>query len=305
MKYAICIDLGGTNLKVALVDGNYSVLYKKVLSTAFWNRKGVLIDAMVGVVNETIQEARLSRKSIVGLGIGIPGPVDALTGFVHFLPNIPGIKKINLKTLLTSRLRLHVSVDNDAKLMCLAEAAIGAARGLRNVLCVTLGTGVGGALILNNRLYRGANNAAGEFGHLPINEEGPECACGGRACLERYIGNISILKEARVVFPELESLEDLTCYARQGNKKAVKIWERVGTRLGIALAGVINLLNLDAVVIGGGVAGAGPYLFNAVRATIRDRGMSVQKRQVKVLKASLGRNAGIIGAAVLVMKGAQ
>lgn len=303
MTYAVCIDLGGTNFKLALVDRDYSVRAKKVIGTDMGGSRKQFLDALTGGVEAIMREAGLTRKSVKGVGIGVPGPVNAATGFVHLLPNIPGIRNINLKQLLSRRLGIAVYVDNDAKLMCVAESAAGAAHGFSNVLCVTLGTGVGGALILNGRLYRGNDNAAGEFGHTPLNEHGPVCPCGGRACLERYIGNASIFKEARSHYPAIESLEELTARARKGDAQAVALWDSVGTRLGIALAGAVNLLNLDAVVVGGGVAGAGRYLFDAVRRTIRERAMSVQGRRVCVVRARLGNNAGLIGAAVMVMKG--
>ncbi len=221
---------------------------------------------------------------------------------MHFLPNIPGFKNIRLAELLRHALGIPVMVDNDAKLMALAEFTCGAAAGFGNCLCLTLGTGVGGGLILNGRLYRGIDNAAGELGHIPLNEAGPPCNCGGIACLEAYIGNARILNQATEVFQREMSLEELSDMAARGDPRAIRIWKAAGGVLGTALSGVVNLLNLDAIVIGGGVANAGRVLFYEVRSTIRRRAMSVQARRVKVFKARLGNDAGIIGAAILVLQ---
>ncbi len=163
-----------------------------------------------------------------------------------------------------------------------------------------MGTGVGGGIIINRTLYRATTFAAGEIGHIPINEKGPRCNCGGSACLEAYIGNSRIIKEARKLFKRDISLEELSVLAKKQNKRALDIWHNVARRLGIALVGVVNLLNLDAIIIGGGVANTGKILFDKVRETVKARAMSVQAKHVKIFKAKLANDAGLIGAAVLV-----
>jgi glucokinase len=296
----IAIDLGGTNLKCALLDGALKIRTKSLFDTKSFNSKNKLIDGLAGSVKNFISELNVSGSSILVIGIGLPGPVDSLKGIVHFLPNIPGWRKVGLKKILEKRLGLPVFIDNDAKLMALAEHEAGSAKGYSNVLCLTLGTGVGGGLFINNFLYRGVDNAAGEIGHIPLNERGPVCGCGSQACLESYIGNNRIIKRARKLFGPDIRLEDVSRLAREKNRKAIAFWDDVGKKLGLALSGAVNLLNLEAVVIGGGVAGAGYALFESVRHTILERAMSVQAKRVKVLKAALGNDAGLIGAGYLV-----
>ncbi|MDD5115759.1 MAG: ROK family protein [Candidatus Omnitrophica bacterium] len=298
--FIIAIDLGGTNLKCALLDGALKIKAKSSFNTRSFNSKQKLIDGLAGSVNSFISELHVSGSSILGIGIGLPGPVDSLKGIVHFLPNISGWRKVGLKKILEQRLGLPVFIDNDAKLMALAEHEAGSARGYGNVLCLTLGTGVGGGLFINNLLYRGVDNAAGEIGHVPLNEHGPVCGCGSQACLESYIGNSRIIRRARRLFGPDVRLEDVSRLAREKNRKALAFWDDVGKKLGLALSGAVNLLNLEAVVIGGGVAGAGYVLFKSVRRTILERAMSVQAKRVKVLKAALGNDAGMIGAGYLV-----
>ncbi len=297
------IDLGGTNLKIALLDLKYRIKHKEVLNTQRFNKKEVLISAIVDSVDKILKDNNLSRKSLLGVGLGLPGPIDYEKGIVHFFPNIPGWKEVKLKTILARKLRLPVFVDNDAKVMCLAEHKLGAARGSTNAICITLGTGVGGGVIINGKLYRGLSNAAGEIGHMPINEKGHQCNCGGRACLESYIGNNRILVEARKIFGHGITLEKLSYLANKQNRRAKGIWLKVAERLSVTLVGVVNLLNPDCIVIGGGVAGAGKILFDNIRKIIARQAMSVQARHVKVFKAKLGNNAGLIGAAILVKEG--
>jgi glucokinase len=299
-QFFIGIDLGGTNLKIAILDKKYKIVDRQVLSTKQFKKKENLIQAICYSVNRITEKNNLKKQGILGIGLGLPGPVDEKKGLVHFFPNIPGWRKVKLKKILEKKIGLPVFLDNDAKLMTLAEYKFGQAAGFKNVLCLTLGTGVGGAVIMGGALYRGLDNAAGEIGHIPINERGARCNCGGNACLETYIGNNRILTQAKRTFKRNISLEELSSLAKRRNKQAVSLWLKVGERLGIALAGIVNLLNLDAIVIGGGVANAGSILFDKVKKTLRYRAMSVQAARVKVFKAKLGNDAGLIGASIMV-----
>jgi len=299
-KFIIGIDLGGTNLKIALIDLKYRIKDKKVLSTQEFIKKDALILTIINSINKIIENNKLKKANILGIGLGLPGPIDNRQGIVHFFPNIPGWKEVNLKNILEKRLKLSVFLDNDAKLMCLAEHKLGAARAAKQAVCLTLGTGVGGGIIINGQLYRGASNASAEIGHIPINEKGPRCNCGGRACLEAYIGNNRIISQAKRLFKRDISLEELSLLAKKHNKQAEALWKTFAQRLGIALVGVVNLLNPDCIILGGGVAEAGKVLFDNVKKVILERAMPVQARQVRILKAKLGNNAGLIGAAILV-----
>jgi glucokinase len=295
----IGIDLGGTNLKIGLSDSSCKIISKQVFSTTSFGRKESLIQAVTDSVGVILRVNRIPRTAVLGIGFGLPGPVDSAKGIVHFFPNIPGWREVNLGQILRKRLGFPVFIDNDANLMALAEARRGAAKGAANAVCITLGTGVGGGLILEGRLYRGSTYAAGEAGHIPISEDGPDCGCGSHGCLESYIGNRRILARARAVFGGGISLEELSRKARRGVPAAAKIWSDAGVKLGIALAGVVNLLNPDVIVIGGGVANAGAPLFDIVRKTIARRAMPMQARHVRIRRAALA-DPGIIGACLLV-----
>jgi len=299
-KYIIGIDLGGTNLKIALVGPDLKIKARLVLSTADFHEKSGLIQAIVFAVIRILAVNQCSKSQVLGVGLGLPGPIDTDKGLVHFFPNIPGWREVYLKKLLEQKIKLPVFIDNDANLMALAESRLGAAKGMRNAVCLTLGTGVGGGIIIDNKLYRGSTYAAGEIGHMPVNEKGPDCNCSGFACLEAYIGNKRLLKEAKGMFDRHISLEELSGLAAKKNKKAVMIWERMAERLGVVLSGIVNLLNPDVIVIGGGVANAGRIIFDQVKETVLSRAMVVQAKHVRIVKAKLGSDAGMIGAALLV-----
>jgi len=302
-KFIVGIDLGGTNLKVALLDCKYRILHKEVLSTKDFSKKDQLISAIIQAVRSILRNGGISDKQLVGLGIGLPGPIDTVAGLVHFFPNIPGWKDVNLRNTLEKKLKIPVSIDNDANLMCLAEFKKGAARGAQNAVCLTLGTGVGAGLIIERKLFRGSSFAAGELGHVPLNEAGPRCNCGGTACLEAYIGNKRVMKKARQVFGRNIPLDELSAMAKKGDKRALGIWNEFSAHLGRALVVVVNLLNPDKIVIGGGVAAAGRVIFDRVRKVVATDAMSVQAKRVSILKARLGSDAGMIGAAILVNEG--
>ncbi len=304
-KYIICIDLGGTNLRIALVNPSLKIIKRKSLYTGKFDNRDGLIRGICVSVKKFIQEGKLNRINILGIGIGVPGPVDFDCGRIQYLPNLRGWKGFPLKGILEKKSGFPVFIDNDANLMGLAELRMGAAKRFTNSLCLTLGTGVGGALIINKNLYRGSTFNAGEAGHMPINENGERCNCGGRACLEVYVGNKRILAIARKVFGRDITLEQLSGLAKKGNTAAVKVWNDTAAHIGVALSAVVNLLNPDAIVIGGGVANAGNVLFSRIRKTISGRAMPAQARHVKVLKAKLGNDAGLIGAAILVKENLQ
>ncbi len=316
MQLLVGVDIGGTNIKFALMDRKARLKGRRIFSTAKFKGKKVLIDKIVNQVENIISESGLSRKDIIGVGVGIPGAVDIITGTIHYLTNIPGWQEVPFGNILKKRLGLPVFVDNDVNVMALGELFFGAGIGAKNMLCITLGTGVGGGLILEGKLYRGSSSAAGEFGHMPINIDGPKCNCGSRACVEAYVGNHYIARDviARIKKGEKTSIKKLagndlskitpeiiSRAARAGDRFAKKVWIDAGNKIGVGLAGVVNLLNVEKIVIGGGVAEAGKILFDSIKKTIMTRAMKLPARTVKVVKAKLRSDAGLIGAAALVL----
>ncbi|MBI3601310.1 MAG: ROK family protein [Candidatus Omnitrophica bacterium] len=301
-KYVVGVDVGGTNIKLGLVHPGGRVMARSHFPTKpLSSSKKQLIAVLAEAIKKIITVNDLKIKDIAGIGIGLPGLIDYPRGRVRFLPNIPGWRNVPLKAILQKKLNLPVFIDNDVTLITLAEWKFGAGRGVEHLICLTLGTGVGSGLILDNRLYRGAANAAGELGHLPLNEQGPACNCGGFGCFETYVGNRRLFALAsRIMNKPKMTTQQMFVLANQGHPKALRFWRQVATHIGNGLVGVVNLFNPELIIIGGGVSNNEKFLFPAIRAVIKKRAMSLQAAMVKIRRAKLGDDAGIIGAQVLV-----
>lgn len=309
------IDIGGTSIKYGLVDGKGNILYKQQRATMADKGAEPLMHLVTNIAESLLLHAAEEDLDIRWLGVGTPGAVDARTGTVIGLsPNIAGWQGTAIGETLSDRLNMTVYVENDANNVAVAEARFGAAIGYSSVVCVTIGTGVGGGLILNGKLWRGANHSAGEIGHMSINFDGPECGHGVRGCIERYCSSSAIIDRARKklsggltpVFEEVldEGLDDLNIKkifsaAKKGDHLAVEVIEETADLLATGLAGVVNLLNPEIVVIGGGVADGGGGFVDAVSAGIRAKAFPSATENLRVTKATLGNNAGFIGAALL------
>ena len=317
-KYVIAIDLGGTNVKIAVIKDEKKILRKIILTTKKYKNKNALIEGLSRASIMLINESGLQKNDVLGIGIGAPGLIDSKRGIIHHLVNIKGFKDVPLKKLMEKATGLSVFLDNDVNIMTLGELYHGAGKGAKNMLCVTLGTGVGGGIVIDGRLYRGSSLSAGEIGHMPLNETGPGCNCGGFGCMEKFVGNKYIVNRAiekikegkksiirKLVNGNLRRVtpEVISAAAKKGDRLAIAIWDEIGAHLGVTLAGAVNLLNPEKIVIGGGVSEAGKFLFEGVRRTIKERAMKIPAQRAKVVKASLGQDAGLIGAAVLVRLG--
>ncbi len=301
MKYVLGVDVGGTNIKFGLVNKKGDIIARSNMKTSCV-KKGCqnLIKAIVAEGESLFKENKLKRKNILGVGIGLPGLIDIEKGFVHYLPNISGWNNVPLKSIFEKKIKLPTFIDNDVNVITLAEAKFGAGKGVNNLVCITLGTGVGSGLVLDGRLYRGEGFAAGELGHMPLNEKGDKCTCGGSGCLETLVGNKRLLKKARSVFKRNVPIEEISPLARQGDKRAIKFWEETALHIGNGLVGVVNLLNPRLIVIGGGISNNHKYLFNTIRQVIKKRAMRKQASMVRIVRAKLGNDAGIMGAQALV-----
>jgi glucokinase len=304
-KYVVGVDVGGTNIKLGVVGPSGQVIVKNSFATKPYALSRIkLISALSREIEASIIAAGLNKKQIAGVGIGLPGLVDYEKGIVRFLPNIPGWRGVHLKSILQKRVKLPVFVDNDVKIITLAESKFGAGRGVRNLVCLTLGTGVGAALILNGQLYRGEDNAAGELGHMPLNEHGPQCNCGGFGCFETYVGNRALFALAsRVMGTPGMTTQKMFTLAKKGNKKALLFWKKAAEHIGNGLVGIVNLLNPRLIIIGGGISHNEKFLFKAITEIIRRRAMSLQGSAFKIKRAEFKDDAGIIGAYVLVTGG--
>ncbi len=291
-RHILGIDVGGTNVKLGIVAPGGKITARANIATKKYSRsKHQLIKAMVHASTDLMAAEGLRPDDFCGVGIGLPGLIDPVEGVVRYLPNIAGWRNVPLQSILEKDLGLPVFIENDVNMITLAEWRFGAGQGYRNFMCITLGTGVGGGLILNDSMYRGEGFVAGEVGHMPL----------GDTTLEGHIGNRVLREKAGKIFKNKSiELPDVFALAKQGNVRAVEFWEEVGVHLGTTLAGVINLLNIRLVIVGGGVSNNFRFFAPALKATIKARAMRVQAGMVKVARCKLHDDAGIIGARILV-----
>jgi glucokinase len=305
-RQAIGIDFGGTSIKSAVVQAGSILERGEPIDPQQHPQSQSLVAAIV----EVIGALRAVHPEVAAIGIGLPGFVDPARGVVHTLTNVAGWSEVPLHAQITARTGLPAVVENDAKAMAYGEFKHGAARGFRYVICVTLGTGVGGALILDGCIYGGAQHAAGELGHTSIDYRGKLGPYGDRGGLEEYVGNQQIADRAaelyrnagrKVTQAQCQPFE-LAKAAARGDAVALGLWDTIGTEIGCALANAVWLLNPDAIIIGGGIANAGELILEPIRRTIRARTLPLVHEQLKVLPAMLGNDAGIIGNAELALE---
>lgn len=309
------IDIGATNIKYGLVDQTGKVLFREQRPTVAEKGADALLHLVTNIGERLLLFAAEDDHEVRWVGIGTPGGVDARTGrVIGPCPNIAGWEGIEIGPHLSDRLNLEVYIENDVNAMALAEAKFGAAIGYNSVVCAAVGTGVGGGLILNGQLWRGASSTAGELGHMSINFEGPSCHDEARGCIEKYCCSAAIIARTRQklkdnmteAFAEILNgdpgnlnIKKLFQAAKKGDQVASAVIEETADYLAIGLAGIVNLLNPEIVVIGGGVADGGAGFVEAVSAGIRKRAFAPATEHLRVSRATLGNDAGFIGAAIL------
>jgi glucokinase len=306
---AIGIDFGGTSVKPGVVVGDKIIEHAERIPTRSHEGEASLLDAIVA----SIEKLRDRHPEVCAIGAGLPGMVDSVNGVVHELSNVPGWKDVAITQLLAERTGLPVAIDNDANAMTYAEWLFGAGRDGVNVVCMTLGTGVGGGLIIEGKLYRGSQLGAGEIGQMTIDPDGVPGHYGNFGALEKYVGNTQIAQRAQKLYNAAgltKSEEECSPLALEkaadaGDAIARQIWEEVGFKIGITLCDIVWLLNPDRIVIGGGVAKAGEYVFRPIKKTIRERTMKVFHEHLEIVPAALGNDAGIIGSAALAVEKAH
>lgn len=310
----IGIDLGGTNIKAALVNTDTGDI-AATRSTPTRAREGhdAVISQMAVLVEEIILASNKTKADIGGIGVGIPGALDLDKGMTVFLPNLPGNwRNVPVRDQLARISGLHVAILNDARSMTMGEWKFGAGRGF-DMACYTLGTGIGGGLVLNGQLHLGINGSAGELGHVSVDLNGPICGCGSRGCIEAYASGpaIAALGMKAIVQGRNTTMADMCGgdlnkvtpelvaeAAKRGDEAAREIYEFAGNIIGAGIANVITATTPRRIVIGGGVAAAGELILDPIRRSMRSRVFLVDALQVEVVAAQLGNNAGLIGAAV-------
>jgi glucokinase len=308
-NYAIGVDVGGTRIAVGLVERKGRIVKDAKRLTP---KAGPF--AVVDTVIDLSQEVSVGVQpaEITGMGIGLPAQIDFLKQSVEFCTNLP-LAGVDMRSLIMSKTRLEVTLDNDGNLAAYGEARYGAGKGAHDFLTITLGTGVGGGIFINGEPYRGSRGMGGEFGHVVVDLDGPDCPCGGKGHLEAFLGRPAIAAEGRAAAkeykgreilaaaggdPEAITAEAVIAAALKGDDVARRILLDAGEILGRGLVGFVNVFNPELIVIGGGVGESAGMLVERAAEVMRGEALA-GRRDVKVVPALLGNDAGILGAAAL------
>ena len=310
MKYCFGVDIGGTTVKMGLFEATGTILEKWEIKTHTEEEGKAILPDVAASLKEKKAEHDLADADIIGVGVGVPAPVTE-EGIVFGSANL-GWKYKEVKKELEELTGLDVEVGNDANVAALGEMWKGGGLGQKNIVMVTLGTGVGGGIIIDGQILTGANGAGGEIGHICVNyEETDQCGCGNRGCLEQYASATGIVRLAKkkleagtadtVLNAENLTAKDVFDAVKAGDQVAMEIAEEFGRYLGYALANIAALVDPEAIVIGGGVSKAGEILLDYVEKAYKERVFFANKK-VRFALAQLGNDAGIFGAAKMVLK---
>jgi glucokinase len=309
-RAVIGVDLGGTNVRTSIITPGGDVLEKLREPTQAVEGHVKVIERLVRNISRQRETARQRDLQVLGVGVGAPGVIRAAHGVVVRSPNFPDWDNLPLRQELESAVGLPVSIENDANAAALGEHWLGAGKGIGSMIFLTLGTGVGGGIVLNGRIWQGADGMAGEVGHMTIRPDGRRCGCGNRGCLEMYASSRGIVlsyREALAKERPARSAEGLTSAdiyqaARDGEPAAIAVMQEMGRALGIGIADLINIFNPEMIVIGGGVKDAWPLFIEAARDEVRKRAFDYPASRTQIVPSVLGDDAGMIGAAAVALQ---
>jgi glucokinase len=300
----IGIDLSGPVLRAALVDDNGEVIERREAS--------IEADGLVAQVEQVVRELRTVNPNVTSVGIAVPGLVNRTTDRVIASRDLPSTVREDLHTEFTSAIGVRVEIENDANAAAYGEYKVGAGRGSRDMFYVTIGEGIGGAIILDGKLWTGSSGFAGEFGHITIDTEGLECDCGNTGCLETVASAPNIVRRAnerlfrdgtsslsRLAINKNFTADDVAHEAKNGDDFSMMMIERTGKYIGTGVASVLNLLNIERIVLGGGVMDAGELILNPIIQEARRRAFQPCFEATQILAATLGPDAASIGVALL------
>ncbi|GAB4116463.1 MAG: glucokinase [Candidatus Caldatribacteriota bacterium] len=315
-KLAISVDIGGTNIRSVIVNNQGEIISSLKVPTLAQRGKGATIKRIINAIYQVINQAKINPVELSGIGISAPGPLNGETGIISFTPNLPGWKNVPLRKILEDEFKMKVVLENDANAAAWGERSFGVAQGVNNFACFTLGTGIGGGIIIDGKIYHGADYGAAEFGHMTVNKDGPRCNCGKYGCLEAYSSATGIknriknrLKEGvKSEFLNLSPesnideirLKSIFEAARQGDKLVADIVEEAIIYLGIAISNIANILNPQMVILLGGISNEGEKLLIPLRKEIKKGTLYTHYRSLKIIVGELGDMAGVIGVASLI-----
>lgn len=305
---ALAADLGGTNLRMAAISKEGKILYRARRETPSTKNAEQILQTIVESAEEC-RRAVISQGEVFAISVAVPGTVNVGKGIILKAPNIPALNNYYVSEKIKNELKLLCVLENDANAAAVGENWLGASKDFQNSICITLGTGVGGGIILDGKVLRGIDGTAGEIGHVCVEPSGVPCGCGSNGCLEQYSSATAVVRLTRDLsdsYPKSDlngknPLTSLEIYeaGKSGDALALEVFRRQGFFLGIALAGLINVLNPEVIVIGGGAAAGWDLFVSSMIEQINKRAYKEPAERAKIVRAELGDDAGILGAARL------
>jgi glucokinase len=313
----VAVDLGGSKIAVAIISDDYQVLAREHHPTPAEEGVDSVINQVISSVRQVVTSGNLTLAQLYGVSLAAAGAMDSQRGIITLSPNLPGWRDIPLGSIIEERLGIKTWLLNDANAAALGEHQLGAGRGVDNLIYLTIGTGIGGAIIIDGKLYTGVCGSAGEIGHMTIEVNGPRCDCGNFGCLETLASGRAIAREAKnrlsaggrsylteAVAGKIEDItaKEVATAARQGDALANDVIKDVATYLGVGMVNLVNIFNPEMIIVGGGVASMGDLLLEPARQVVKERAFPVSAAAVRIVTTELGNDAGLLGAAHFAFK---
>ena len=307
------IDLGGTKTMAAIVSHPPKIVARDYFLTLADEGMEAVTGRIFSAIDRLLSAENIDPSQLQGISIAAAGAIDLERGLVTSSPNFPGWRDVPLRDMASKRYKVNTVLINDANAEALGEHQLGAGKGISNLILVTIGTGIGGGIIINDRLYTGASGSAGEIGHTTIDVNGPKCSCGNTGCWEMLASGRAMAREAKgrisggeksilteMVKGEIEEIttEKIGLAAQKGDPLALEVISRAATYIGIGMVNLVNTFNPEMIIVGGGVAKMGDLLLNPARQVVRERAFQLSAQAVRIVPAQLGDDAGVLGAAI-------
>lgn len=311
-KYTVGIDLGGTTISGGVLDYKGNIIFRHTIDTKSELGEEIVLQRIIKVIDYVIEKSKVLKSNINAIGIGSPGPLDIEKGIIITNTNLP-FRNFNIVNKIRDSFKVPVYLDNDANAAAMAEYKFGAGRGSKNMIFITVSTGIGAGAILNGNIYRGSSYNALEIGHMTLEKNGPMCNCGNLGCAEMLASGTAIAKIAKMELERgkgekssLKKLDKISAYnvfeeAKKGDRLAKRVVDEALEYLGICVSNIITIFDPDTIVIGGGVSKAGNIVFDKIDQVVKERCFEVMWKNTKIIKALLLEDCGIIGAASLAM----
>lgn len=311
----LAVDLGGSKIVSALVSSEGQILHREYFPTLAEEGAAAVIGRIVASAGALMDNAGMAPSSLAGIAVAAAGAIDPAKGIVTDSPNLPGWHNIPLKDEIEKALGVMTFIVNDATAAALGEHRFGAGRGVRHLIYLTVSTGIGGGIIVDNRLYSGASGSAGEMGHMTIDINGPRCPCGNTGCLEVLASGKAVAREAQRLIgqgtktvmreiaeghAEFVTAQTVAAAANRGDAVAISIVNKAANYLGIGLVNLVNIFNPEMIIVGGGMAKMGEMLLQPARKLVAERAFQYPAGIVRIVSSELGDNSGILGAVAFV-----